>query len=184
MQTRSTRKMEDLIKQQELLQDQLKEIKDKLNALDTRLFREESDTSFLLEEINQLEDLVKEVKTRYDKGILDVNDKTEIISRLLTNLILRQRKIEDSTPRREELAGLSNRFYAHLRLSKKDPFYALRPTEEPEDEPSCGWSSWAWGLVIGANILGISWTLTELCYPGQLLRFFTNILSSASPLFY
>jgi len=82
------------------------------------------------------------------------------------------------------LTGLSNRFYAHLRLSKRDPFYALRPTEEPEDEESCGWSSWAWGLVIGANVIGISWTLTELFYPGQLLRFFTNTLVSASPLFY
>jgi len=183
MQTRSTRKMEDLIKQQQLLQDQLKEIKDKLNTLDTRLFREESDTSFLLDEINELELLVKGIKTSYEKGILNVNDKTEIISRLLTNLILRQRKIEDSTPRREELAGLSNRFYAHLRLSKKDPFYALRPREE-EPEESCGWSSWAWGLVIGANVVGISWTLTELFYPGQLLRIFTNTLSSASPLFY
>ena len=180
MQTRSTRKMEDLIKQQQLLQDQLKEIKDKLNALDTRLFREESDTSFLLEEINQLEDLVKGIKISYEKGILNVNDKTEIISRLLTNLILRQRKIEDSTPRREELTGLSNRFYAHLRLSKKDPFYALRSTEPEESN----WSSWAWGLVIGANVIGISWTLTELFYPGQLLRFFTNLVSSSSPLFY
>jgi len=85
--------MEDLIKQQELLQDQLKEIKDKLNALDTRLFREESDTSFLLDEINELEHLVNDIKTRYDKGILDVNDKTEIISRLLTNLILRQKTV-------------------------------------------------------------------------------------------
>ena len=182
MQTRSTRKMEDLIKQQQLLQDQLKEIKDKLNTLDTRLFREESDTSFLLDEINELELLVKSIKTSYEKGIINVNDKTEIISRLLTNLILRQRKIEDSTPRREELTGLSNRFYAHLRLSKRDPFYALRPREEEPE--SCGWSSWAWGLVIGANVIGISWTLTELCYPGQLLRFFTHLVSSSSPLFY
>ena len=181
MQTRSTRKMEEVIKQQEALGEQLKEIKDKLNTLDTRLFREESDTSFILDEINQLENLVKEVKMRYDKGILDVNDKTEIISRLVTNLILRQRKIEDTTPRREELTGLSNRFYAHLRLSKRDPFYALRTTEP---ESSCDWSSWAWGLVLGANILGISWTMTELFYPGQLLRFFTNTVASASPLFY
>ena len=179
MQTRSTRKMEDLIKQQQALGEQLTEIKNKLNTLDTRLFREESDTSFLLDEINQLENLVKEVKIRYEKGIIDVNDKTEIISRLLTNLILRQRKIEDTTPRREELTGLSNRFYAHLRLSKRDPFYALR-----EREPESNWSNWAWGLVIGANVIGISWTLTELFYPGQLLRFFANTVSSASPLFY
>ena len=80
MQTRSTRKMEEVIKQQELLQEQLKEIKDKLNTLDTRLFREESDTSFILDEINQLEALVKEVKMRYDKGILDVNDKTLLLN--------------------------------------------------------------------------------------------------------
>jgi uncharacterized membrane-anchored protein YhcB (DUF1043 family) len=178
------------VKQQQGLQEQLKEIKDQLNTLDTRLFREESDTSFLLDEINELEQLVNGVKTSYEKGIINVNDKTEIISRLLTNLILRQRKIEDTTPRREELTGLSNRFYAHLRLSKRDPFYALRPTEglpginpEPE-EPESNWSSLAWGLVIGANVFGISWTLTELFYPGQLLRFFTNLVSSSSPLFY
>jgi len=181
MQTRSQQRFEELIDHQEQLQQQLQDVQNKLNLLDARLFREESDTTFLLDEINQLEDLTKDIKNKHDNGIYQINEKTEILSRLVTNLILRQKKIEESSPRREELDTLSNKFHAHLRLSKRDPFYALRVKEE--DHSSCTWSNLAWALVLGANVLGISWTLTELIYPGQLLPFFTNMITKTSLLF-
>ncbi len=184
MHTRSHQKFEDLIVQQEQLQQQLQEIQNKLTLLDTRVFRDESDTTFLLDEINQLEDLMKEIKLKHDNGIFQINDKTEILSRLVTNLILRQKKIEEATPRRDELETLSNKFHAHLRLSKRDPFYALRSKEEETDKSCCNWSSLAWGIVLGANVLGISWTLTELIYPGQLLPFITSMFTKATPFFY
>jgi hypothetical protein len=149
--------------------------------LDTRLFQKESDSSFLREKINVLEDLIKDVNTTYNKDINEVNDKIDIISRLLTSIILRQRTLEETTPNKKELESLSNRFYAHLRSSKKDLSDAHH---QKEKEDSCHWSSWAWGFVIGANVFGISLTLTELMYPGQFFQFLTNTFLSASPLFY
>ncbi len=184
MHTRSHQRIEDLIVQQEQLQTQLQDIQNKLILLDTRVFRDESDTTFLLEEINQLEDIMKEIKVKHESGLFQINDKTEILSRLITNLILRQKKIEEATARRDELETLSNKFHAHLRLSKRDPFYALRPREEESDKSCCNWTTWAWGIVLGANVLGISWTLTELIYPGQLLPFISSMFTKATPFFY
>ncbi len=76
---------EDLIQQNLQLKQKLTDIESKLQELETRVFREESDTCFILDELTQVDQLIHEVKTKANSSIVFVNDKAETISPCLTN---------------------------------------------------------------------------------------------------
>jgi chromosome segregation ATPase len=96
MKTRQSQSHEDLVQQTEKLEKQFQEIEQKLNTLDSKIFREEADTSFVLSELSELETLVEDLRKQHYRGMFGLNEKIETISRIISTLISRQKQIDQT----------------------------------------------------------------------------------------